>query len=366
MMRPCTLAVAVSLGFPLLALAEVRYTITALPPLASQALSIPNALNTNGLVVGQQTVSQGAMPPSYQPVIWQSGNAVLLPLPLGWQGSANAVNGFGDVGGYAWSGGSVNPLPVVWTNNQVQMLDTLGMNTGCVSGINDQGIMVGNVANTNDPWDSYAVSWSGGQATQIGDFPAGTQASAGPINSSGQIIVEAAVPLHTQAFLWANGSLTPISSLGGPFISAYDINDAGEVVGLSTKVERGPDYAFLWKNGITTELPSLPTDTETMAWAINDAGVIVGIADDAQGDERAVIWSDGKYANLDDLISPDSGWSLESASAIADNGSIVGGGLFNGQYEGFLLTPVGDGSVPEPASLALFAFGVGALLRRRR
>jgi hypothetical protein len=64
--------------------------------------------------------------------------------------------------------------------------------------------------------------------------------------------------------------------------------------------------------------------------------------------------------DLNSLISPTSGWVLEQANAINDNGQIVGFGTIDGETHGFLLTPV-----PEPGSLSLLAVGGVALLRRR-
>jgi len=66
--------------------------------------------------------------------------------------------------------------------------------------------------------------------------------------------------------------------------------------------------------------------------------------------------------HLNNLISPDSGWTLKDATAINDNGQIVGyGDDGSGQARAFLLTPV-----PEPATLLLLALGGLAVIRRRR
>jgi probable HAF family extracellular repeat protein len=69
--------------------------------------------------------------------------------------------------------------------------------------------------------------------------------------------------------------------------------------------------------------------------------VIVGNADLA-GDtvNHAFIYTNGKMTDLNTLIPANSGWELDTASAINDNGWIVGQGSINGQYHGFLLTPI--------------------------
>jgi probable HAF family extracellular repeat protein len=52
------------------------------------------------------------------------------------------------------------------------------------------------------------------------------------------------------------------------------------------------------------------------------------------------MWRNGQIFNLNNLLQPNSGWQLRSATGINNNGQIVGIGDFNGQRKGFLLTPV--------------------------
>jgi hypothetical protein len=65
------------------------------------------------------------------------------------------------------------------------------------------------------------------------------------------------------------------------------------------------------------------------------------------------------------LLTNGSGWSLLfSASAISDNGVIVGSGVYNGEIRGFVLN-----AVPEPGTAGLLTAtltGVSSLRRRRR
>ena len=68
--------------------------------------------------------------------------------------------------------------------------------------------------------------------------------------------------------------------------------------------------------------------------AINNHGVIVG-----QSSLGAWIWSGGVFQNLNNLIPPGSGFTLDNATAINDNGQIVASGAnAQGQEHAFLLT----------------------------
>ena len=58
---------------------------------------------------------------------------------------------------------------------------------------------------------------------------------------------------------------------------------------------------------------------------------------------------------LSSLISPTSGWSNLSATAINDEGQIVGQGLINGQEQAFLMTPMAE--TPELGTLTAWCVG---------
>jgi probable HAF family extracellular repeat protein len=148
---------------------------------------------------------------------------------------------------------------------------------------------------------------------------------------------------------------------------AYAINDLGEVVGNST-VANGWNHAFLWENGAMTDLDGGQNIT-SIAYGINNLGQVVGLAD-FNGPAGAFLWqSDSGMENLNDLIVPGSGWTLDEAHAINGLGQIVGSGEIDGQYHAFLLTPESS-TVPEPSTLVawcgLGAMGLIAAWRRRR
>jgi len=61
---------------------------------------------------------------------------------------------------------------------------------------------------------------------------------------------------------------------------------------------------------------------------------------------HAFLWENGAMTDLNTLLPAGTGWILTAATAINDNGDIVGIGLLDGQVHGFLLT---SGQTQPPA-----------------
>src|SRR5947209_372241 len=85
------------------------------------------------------------------------------------------------------------------------------------------------------------------------------------------------------------------------------------------KAPLGFNDAFLWQNGVITDLGRNSISTEPHA--INNLGQIVGT-----DNNHAFIYNGGTFSDLNTLIDPASGWTLSSASGINDLGQIVGSG----------------------------------------
>jgi probable HAF family extracellular repeat protein len=85
---------------------------------------------------------------------------------------------------------------------------------------------------------------------------------------------------------------------------------------------------------------------DSNACGINEAGQVVGYSDitgSSDSHSHAFIYSRAKLLDLNNLVAPNSGWILYSATGINDRGQIVGygsGPISNNGTHGFLLTPV--------------------------
>jgi uncharacterized membrane protein len=230
-------------------------------------------------------------------------------------------------------------------------------------GINNAGVVVGV---DGGPFHG-AVVWAAGR--EIGLRPVssfresyGSEATA--INRKGSIVGAAIegddshpfkMVVHPQ--LWHRADDDPVD-LGVPagfrYGIALAINDGGEIVGFLGNGKTGPsgrdeslgdfdafDYSFsetgratLWRNGAIYLLPQV--GATSVAHAINDSGVIVGVSGD-----RAVLWRDrSTVIDLNTLIPRKLGWTLRNASGINNAGWIVGWGTLQGVTHAFLLKRV--------------------------
>ncbi len=133
------------------------------------------------------------------------------------------------------------------------------------------------------------------------------------------------------AFLWSNGTMTDLGSLGGALSQGTAISSSGEVVGLSTTTTKAgaTGSPFLW-NGQSMTALSAPTGPA----GINNSGQIVGQCFDATlTQSTACVVSNGAITNLP---SPESNPAIEctyintvpagipAAVAINNNGEILG------------------------------------------
>jgi probable HAF family extracellular repeat protein len=161
-------------------------------------------------------------------------------------------------------------------------------------------------------------------------------------------------------FVWQNGVMTPLQTLGGANGSANMINSRGEVAGYAETNTPDPDPActvsqfkpVLWKNGNAQELSTVSGDPDGVAAWINDKGQAVG-ASGACGafnpnsglhlvENHALLWEkDGSMIDLGNLGGT-GGIAGNHACAINNRGQVVGHSELtdNATFHGFLWTRV--------------------------
>lgn len=100
------------------------------------------------------------------------------------------------------------------------------------------------------------------------------------------------------------------------------INDNGMIAG-SLRKPSGEYAAFVWDNGVTTPLGTLPGYSNSIAHAINNAGQIVGYSWNQRGvDDHAFIWEEGNFIDIGAL--PGIPWEWSIATDINEHGQVVG------------------------------------------
>ena len=148
------------------------------------------------------------------------------------------------------------------------------------------------------------------------------------------------------AVCWANGREQRLPAYIDPTVNgnfplpseAWAINNRGQIVGWAGRT------AVLWEGDKVRALGPAEGDR---ARAINERAQVVGVLHKgaeftaaAKDMTTAFLWEDGVMHDLNDLIAPGSGWTLEEARGINDGGQIAGWGRHGGKEHAFLLTPI--------------------------
>ena len=149
------------------------------------------------------------------------------------------------------------------------------------------------------------------------------------INSAGLMAgwTQTAANVIPMAFAWRDGIRVDLGTFGGDRSEAWALNEAGQIVGMA-ETAAGERHAALWTVPCfpaTADCPVTAQDLGTLggiwgeALAINGAGQVVGWAFNAVPLTRAFLWEAGLMTELDTLGGPYS-WAYD----INDSGQIAG------------------------------------------
>jgi probable HAF family extracellular repeat protein len=302
----------------------------------------------------------------------------------------SSTNTFQDIGSFAARGinnlGQVcgnNGTHVVFYNGTVHDLGVpLGGGSPCKAyNLNDAGEITGQVglpsagpvhgfvynpANPNNGGYTDLLTLSGNSADTCYGFS---------INSAGQIEGDSTASNgNTHAFIWTNGAMTDLNTLGGPDSSGIHVNDEGHATGTAQMPSSGTtpatwvSHIFLYTGTTLTDCGLLPGNNYGNAGGMNDFDMIVGYsipnAAAPGADSRAVIYSNGMLTDLNTLIPANSGLTLLAGEGINDSDQIIANAIdSSGTTVGVLLNRV---IAPEPGTLALMATGSGFVVCGRR
>jgi probable HAF family extracellular repeat protein len=246
----------------------------------------------------------------------------------GYSGGPISVNDFGASVGFSQNG-ELDPLTgnpelkaALWKDGHVIDLGTLGGNGASANAINDRGQIFGGALNTIPDLDSafpffvpgatqvHAVLWEQGKIFDLGTL-GGTDSVVYQSNESGQAMGisftndvrhNSTLLPTTHPFLWEQGGMRDVGSLGGSFSEGFGLNNRGEVVGFSLLNGDATEHPFLWRHGTLHDLGTLGGDNGE-AWWINDLGHVVGWSDvTGNQSHHAFLW---RNHQVKDLGAPD-------------------------------------------------------------
>jgi probable HAF family extracellular repeat protein len=216
-------------------------------------------------------------------------------------------------------------------------LGTLGREYGQAWEINVRGQVICNSWDGgNAPLDypdafrsrRRAFLWENGKVTDLGTL-GGKESEAHDVNDRGQVVGWSYPKKGAHhAFLWQDGKMRDLGTLGGEESEASDLNDRGQVVGHAETAKKENsdqiEHAFLWQDGRMRDLGTLGGE-ESGASDINNRGQIVGWSDTKKGDRHAFLWQDGRMRDLGTLGGGDTlGAPASWPSDINERGQVVG------------------------------------------
>ena len=169
-------------------------------------------------------------------------------------------------------------------------------------GLNDQGQVTG--WHSSKDGSIRAFLWERGHMTELAP-PAGFRNSIGrAVNERGEVAGwgnTSANPVDnrsvTHAFLFRQGRIKDLGTLGGRNSQAFAVNDQSQVVGgsnLSPTVR----HAFLYDHGKMKDLGALPKGDFSVGYDINRNGHAVGVSTTAGKASHATLWRNGRIEDL--------------------------------------------------------------------
>ena len=249
--------------------------------------------------------------------------------PGGTESCARGINDAGQVAGFSdvvLEDGSLTQHAFVWADGVMTDLGTLGGRSSQAFGINNLGQVVGWSQFSPDDAGVHAFLWADGLMVDLGTIGGGPDGNsmALAINDSSASVGWSDVRLDAEAvaehaFLAMDSEMTDLGTIGdqtnGSSSNAIG-SGAGHVVGNALGDDRRY-HAFVWTDSDgMIDLGSLQPGWDTVANGIDDSGAgdrVVGWSG-----VRAFIWSDGEMREL----FPTTANSL--AYAINSRGQVVG------------------------------------------
>ncbi len=333
--------------------------------------TVATAVNDSGQVVGYiQYPSGSALRTEAFLYDYESGTVTKLGTPGGKTSKAAGISNDGTIVGTAAKSNGTDQAFIWTTANGFNLIDIPGAKAGWATAINNDDDVLVNSKHKHNVYGYINTGYKGNLTDGFMPVPLfntsggkvlGTS-DAGHIAGSANTGSKSNLMGNAHAFMYYNGVLTDMGTLGGNTSCAYAVNSSAVAVGCADVVADNVTYsrAFVWQNGVMTGLGTLG-GANSCAFAINEAGAIVGKAQTADGSWNAFIYNAGVLTNLNSFLTEDSAFSsLTCAYDINAGGWIVGMGIVNGAEHAFLM------HTPEPATVCLLGLGAASMICNRK
>jgi probable HAF family extracellular repeat protein len=209
-------------------------------------------------------------------------------------------------------------------------------------GINNKGQVVGRAAMDESRQEDmgHAFVSVDGRMKDLGVLPGYDGGScAFAINESGRIVGSSGKEQDdewikgTRAFLYENGAMTDLGTLGGDYSKAVAINKSGRIAGISM-TSSGGVHVFIYEHGKMRDAGGYKGYKFFRVNGMNDSGEIVGAMStdrDDEGKSHAFYYKDGMFHDLGVF-----GGMSGAAHGVNNAGDIVGEFSVNGKAHAFL------------------------------
>ena len=314
------------------------YTVEDLGLLDGAAPTV-TGMNASGQLSGHVPGGQFGLPQAVR--YTNEGGWEYIPGVGTFYSLATGINDQGDIVGYSHNGVSFRAFRYA-PGPGVSFIDPLPGGTMSLGMAIDAA---GNVVGQSDSGSTGPMAFRAapGLPAVALSTVGGTPAVACAINAAGQIAGYGSndAGLARGFRLEADNSVSQIVSFDAVdgFIEACALDATGRVGGKATS--GGVFRAFTFTSGS-------PVNVDTFAASITSeiegisAGVAVGWFLMEDGTYHAFVNTEDGSSDLNDLLTPGTGWNLDQAFAVNAAGSIAGSGRLNGQPRVFRLTRVAD------------------------
>jgi probable HAF family extracellular repeat protein len=200
---------------------------------------------------------------------------------------------------YSMFGWGTQTRTFLWQNGYKLDIGTLGGPDTVGLTLNDRGQIFGQSYTNSTPNDDNGPNcppnvpaqdpffWENGKMTDIGSL-GGTCGVPGRLNNRGQAVgvSQLAGNQITHPFYWdRRRGLVDMGTLGGPTGEALDISDSGLAVGTADRPD-GTHHAFVWQDGVMTNVGVVPGDLCSNGRASNSRGQAIGTSTDCMGNVK--------------------------------------------------------------------------------